>query len=744
MFCPDCGSEVAEGRKFCGKCGGQIHAAAGSVDTAPVAVPEETAAPVPRRPASLRQKFVYALVALLAVLGGVGWWWFHRPAPAYKVQDPGIYPFQGLSADGKTLKFGFIDADGKVLIQPEWDASAGASVLGQSVSFSEGLCGVMKDGKWGYIDTGGHLAIPAQFDSAGHLSVGSFIEGLARVNLGNQVGFINKTGQYAINPQFYEAGDFHDGLAAVRTDDGWGFINKAGTFVIKPHFQPVDIDGFSDGLAGACLGGKCGYIDRGGSFVIKPQFSFVDVFSEGMAAVQINGKSGYINTSGKIVINPQFDKVTRFSSGLAVVSVSGHQGAINKQGKYVVNPGQYNIQLMEGDLQPVTSSDGIGLLSRDGKWAVKPSKALAGIPMIIGKVFYGVIGGQLFPISLSGKVLAGPYKGSMIDTLAQDIENEQSAIQSMRTLTNEEFSYSNAYPAKGFAASLDKLGPATGTPDENHAGLIDAALATGTKDGYQFAISIPAGTSTGGTNFNYFLVAKPAVGHAGRTYCADSSGTIHNAVQEEECTVKSPIAVNQVPANNGDSASALFLGGIAWRFYDVVGGQWQVRDPQPNIFIRTADGLKLNGVGYRGTVGILTAQPIQLDGKKIQIKWKADGAGDYMGVEPSLVFFDVPPLNPAILPGIPLSEHGFTTHNSWEGSTVIRDGSWYYTTVVVQPDSLSSVTAEGNYSDQGGRVIHRTVKPRTSRLALGGLWLSVVDFYKGDAVSMTVGEVTIV
>jgi hypothetical protein len=215
-------------------------------------------------------------------------------------------------------------------------------------------------------------------------------------------------------------------------------------------------------------------------------------------------------------------------------------------------------------------------------------------------------------------------------------------------------------------------------------------------------------------------------------------------VQEEECTVKSPIAVNQVPANNGDSASALFLGGIAWRFYDVVGGQWQVRDPQPNIFIRTADGLKLNGVGYRGTVGILTAQPIQLDGKKIQIKWKADGAGDYMGVEPSLVFFDVPPLNPAILPGIPLSEHGFTTHNSWEGSTVIRDGSWYYTTVVVQPDSLSSVTAEGNYSDQGGRVIHRTVKPRTSRLALGGLWLSVVDFYKGDAVSMTVGEVTIV
>jgi hypothetical protein len=540
MFCPDCGSEVAEGRKFCGKCGGQIHAAAGSVDTAPVAVPEETAAPVPRRPASLRQKLTYALVVLLVVLGGVAWWWIHRPAPAYKVQDPGIYPFQGLSADGKTLKFGFIDADGKVLIQPEWDASAGASVLGQSVSFSEGLCGVMKDGKWGYIDTGGHLAIPAQFDSAGHLSVGSFIEGLARVNLGNQVGFINKTGQYAVNPQFYEAGDFHDGLAAVRTDGGWGFINKAGTFVVKPRFQSADTDGFSDGLAWVQIAGRVGYIDRSGTLAITPQFDGASTFSEGLAPVAIHGKWGYINTAGKIVINPQFDKVTMFSGGLAVVSVSGHQGTIDRQGKYVVNPGQYNIQLMEGDLQPVTSSDGIGLLSRDGKWAVKPSKALAGIPMIIGKVFYGVIGGQLFPISLSGKVLAGPYKGSMIDTLAQDIENEQSAIQSMRTLTNEEFSYSNAYPAKGFAASLDKLGPATGAPDENHAGFIDATLATGTKDGYQFAVTIPSGTSIGGANLNYFLLAKPAAGHAGRTFCADSSGTVRYAAQGEECTINSP------------------------------------------------------------------------------------------------------------------------------------------------------------------------------------------------------------
>jgi hypothetical protein len=478
-------------------------------------------------------------VVILAILGGVAWWWFHRPAPRYEVQDPGMYPFHSRNADGKTLKSGFIDADGRILIQPEWDAVLYASVQGQPVTFSDGLCGVRKDSKWGYIDTGGHLVISNQFDSAS-----PFIEGLAKVTLGNQIGYIDRTGNYAINPQFDNAGNFHDGLAAVHADGGWGFIDKTGAYAIRPGFQPADVEGFSGGLAGACLGGKCGYIDRSGMFAIKPQFESVNTFSEGLASVRINNKWGYINAAGKIVVNPQFDSTTGFLGGLAVVSISGSQGVINKLGKYVVNPGQYKILPREGYLQQVSSSDGIGLITREGKWAVKPSKALTGIGAVQGKVFYGVIGGQLVPISMSGKVLADWYKGASLDSLAQDIENEGSALQSMRVLTGAEASFSAAYPAKGFSASIPALGPSAGTPDENHAGFIDAALATGTKDGYLFTASTPNGAASSGAN--YFILAKPAADHGGRTFCADSSGAVHYAVQGEECVATDafPIAAH--------------------------------------------------------------------------------------------------------------------------------------------------------------------------------------------------------
>ena len=537
MFCPDCGSSVAEGKVFCGSCGARLHAAGASpaAQSAPAA-PAVAPMPAPARPMSKRQKLIFALVVLLAALGGVAWWWFHRPAPAYKAQDPGIYPFQGLTADGKAIKTGFIDADGKVLIQPQWDNLSEGVILGQIVAFNEGLCGVEKDGKFGYIDTTGNLVIPAQFDTAG-----PFIEGLAAVKLGNQFGYIDKTGKYAINPQFDQAGNFHDGLAAVHTDDGWGFIDKTGTYVIKPHFQSVSTDGFSDGLVGICEG-KCGYINRSGIFTIKQQFDTVGTFADGLAAVRIGSKWGYVDTAGKIVINPQFDQATMFSGGLAVVSVSGHVGTIDKRGKFVINPGQFNIQLGPGDLQAVNSSDGMGLISRDGKWVVKPTKALTAIYGVLGKVFYGNVGGQSAPIALTGKILAGPYKGAMLDSLAQDLNNENSAIQSMHLLTGAESSYSNAYPAKGFANSLSELGPPAPStpPDQNHGGYIDATLATGTKDGYDFAVTIPEGTSTGGTNFNYQLLAKPQAGHIGRTFCADASGVVRYAVPGAECNNTSP------------------------------------------------------------------------------------------------------------------------------------------------------------------------------------------------------------
>lgn len=544
MFCGKCGAQIAEGRRFCGSCGTPLHAvaASGSVTAAPVVAPAVRLVRA-RKPWSTARKIVVGtVIVVVAAASGTGWWWTHRPAPPYQLQDPGVYPFWSAGADGRT-QAGFVDAKGNVVVQPAWDVAGVSIVLGRPLVCNEGMCAVAKAGKWGYISTSGQLVIPPQFDAAE-----AFVNGQAPVKLGNRWGYIDKTGRYAINPQFTDAGYFYSNLARASTEPGWGFIGRSGNWVIRPQF--ANAESFSEGLASACVKesnvfgstqGKCGFISTDGRFTIKPQFDEAGTFSEGLATVKMDGKWGYINGAGTIVINPQFDAASSFSSGYALVMVSGNAGTIDRHGQYVLNPGQYRIGFAQDDLLRSITSEGMGLLSRDGKWVVQPTHVLSAIGPIYGRAFDGVVAGHGTLITTSGELLSGWYKGAMLGSLAQDIQNETSALGAMHSLVTAESSYSNSFPTIGFSASLGALGPApNGSPDEKHAGLIDATLATGTQDNYQFSLLIPAGTSTGGTNFNYQLTARPLSGHAGRIFCADSTGTVRYSLQGQDCIASSP------------------------------------------------------------------------------------------------------------------------------------------------------------------------------------------------------------
>jgi hypothetical protein len=53
-------------------------------------------------------------------------------------------------------------------------------------------------------------------------------------------GYIDATGKMAIAPQFLAARNFYEGLAAVKTKQGWGFINSSGKMVVRAQFERVD------------------------------------------------------------------------------------------------------------------------------------------------------------------------------------------------------------------------------------------------------------------------------------------------------------------------------------------------------------------------------------------------------------------------------------------------------------------------------------------------------------------------
>ncbi len=158
-----------------------------------------------------------------------------------------------------------------------------------------------------------------------------FTEGLGMIVEGGKRGFIDKTGQVVIAPQFEKAWAFSEGLAAVSVDKKFGFIDRTGKVVIAPTFQLAC--GFTEGLAAVEMNGLWGFIDKKGKWLVEPKYKSVSgEFREGLGAVEVDGKWGYINREGTMVIPAEYDRAVSFYDGLAAVRRGEHWGYIDRNG----------------------------------------------------------------------------------------------------------------------------------------------------------------------------------------------------------------------------------------------------------------------------------------------------------------------------------------------------------------------------------------------------------------------------
>lgn len=190
-----------------------------------------------------------------------------------------------------------------------------------------------------------------------------FSEGLAMVDKGDLCGYIDKTGNYVIHPQFLWAGSFRGGMAKVAILDTetslaydteirrWGYINKKGVLAI-PHRYHYAYD-FQEGLAQVGIIDSnyqehYGFVDYKGKEVIKLKYSSAMHFSEGVAAVEPSNTPlwGFIDKTGKWLIEPKFRDAKDFREGLAAVRdfESYKWGFIDKTGKWVLEPKYYDVK----------------------------------------------------------------------------------------------------------------------------------------------------------------------------------------------------------------------------------------------------------------------------------------------------------------------------------------------------------------------------------------------------------------
>lgn len=219
----------------------------------------------------------------------------------------GLAPVRLAAETGQPGKIVYIDRNGDIVIELSLPNVAYA------FSFHEGLAVVGSTEDWGFIDKEGRVVIEQRFGIAM-----PFSEGLAAVSIDGQMGFIDKAGAIAIEARYSQVSSFSEGLAPVETDGKFGYIDKAGNMVVSPQFNSAF--SFSDGVARVTMDGLTGYIDTTGEFVIQPQFEYALDFSDGLAQIYKNNKYGYVDKEGNLVIRPQYKYAECFSDGLAGVA----------------------------------------------------------------------------------------------------------------------------------------------------------------------------------------------------------------------------------------------------------------------------------------------------------------------------------------------------------------------------------------------------------------------------------------
>lgn len=333
---------------------------------------------------------------------------------------------------------------------------------------------------WG-MDT--EWAISAQYTKVAK----NFSEGLSGVEIGNRVGFIDKSNRFIIEPQYEPVGKlkgFSHGLAAVKKDGKYGFINKMGEFVIPPTFDYAD-NFENDLLATVKLGNKFGAIDFMGDTIVPCHYLAEEAmkllpfknkeYKEAVKTVKTRYDDGYYDAIVKPVneIAEQINSLTRDSLYETPVP---QNVCIRKSGEYIGlgqadNDTAWVLQPTYTEVQPLTN----------GFYKIRASEK-EGIADVYGRIilpcsFAGITyqpKERLFiirkePVSLAGKEFGdrvGLYSTTGALILPWVFENissftngyAEACIEDMCTILDVHGQVSDEYMDQLLSASTSKEG----------------------------------------------------------------------------------------------------------------------------------------------------------------------------------------------------------------------------------------------------------------------------------------------
>lgn len=177
--------------------------------------------------------------------------------------------------------------------------SANTEGTEQVFEASEGLRGILRDGRYGFVDARGRLRIANRYEG-----IGKFREGIAPVKILGKWGFVNTEDKIVINPSYEYVEELSRGVAIASRNKRFGLIDKSGKILLEFRYDSIQRVGNKFTIK---TDSKFGLTDENGRVLIEPRFESLQLLDNGNVLVRSERHWGVLTYDGLSVIPTIYD-----------------------------------------------------------------------------------------------------------------------------------------------------------------------------------------------------------------------------------------------------------------------------------------------------------------------------------------------------------------------------------------------------------------------------------------------------
>lgn len=223
-------------------------------------------------------------------------------------------------------KWGLIDAGGRVVLQPEYDAIGDFKKYGYAV--------MQKYGRVGLLNKQGRELIPPKYDDLKVLD--STL--IAVMDLGEWM-VINPEGKLIL-PKGYSRVQVWDGkFLAYLQNKKWGIVNHQGKVIAEPKYDEVSQE---DPFFVTRKGEQLGLLSPTGREILPNCANEIKILSDSLFFYRVGHAWGAVDDAGQTLINPKYDSYKKISDQFIKLITNNHFYIYSINCRNIVTHGEYD------------------------------------------------------------------------------------------------------------------------------------------------------------------------------------------------------------------------------------------------------------------------------------------------------------------------------------------------------------------------------------------------------------------